>query len=280
MVASVSQYLVSLLHPLDTFRNLSGLRPVLREDGSPHCSVGNTAIVFKVEYEGRTASLRCYLRPKSNLRAIYGDRLYEDELLIFDDEGVGERVAVVLDEWYEGVTLDRAVERHCRDSEYMARLSVAFERMALELLDKEWAHGDIKPDNIIVSEDMSLHLIDFDAQVSPSVDLTLYDEDGTRAFAHPLRNAVPMAKSIDDYPLALLATALAALAYDGTLYERYGECDGLLFDAPSIVEWCSPSLDEVTRLFTARADGRHFSMAQLLRSAEPSLPKLRKLLRG
>lgn len=251
---------------------------MLRADGTPCFSVGNSAVVFKVKCAGRLHSLRCYLRRKANLRVIYGARFYEKELLIFDDDGRCEHVDVVLDEWHEGETLDRAIERHCLDAEYMQRLSHNFEHLALDLLDKEWAHGDIKPDNIIVSADESLHLIDFDAMVSPEVDLTLYDEEGTRGFCHPLRNYVPVAKSIDDYPLALIVTALAALAYDGTLAERYGVSDRLLFDAESVVGAHSVNFDEVLRLFVAKGDGRHFHIAQLLRSAEPALPRLRKLL--
>jgi thiamine kinase-like enzyme len=41
-------------------------------------------------------------------------------------------------------------------------LSAQFEQLASELLQAPWAHGDLKPENIVVSREGELQLIDFD----------------------------------------------------------------------------------------------------------------------
>ena len=52
--------------------------------------------------------LKCYTRPKRNLREIYGQRCLHDELYIHTDRRHGQWVDVVLDEWIEGETLPGA----------------------------------------------------------------------------------------------------------------------------------------------------------------------------
>lgn len=56
--------------------------------------------------------------------------------------------------------------------------------------------------------------------------------------------------SLDDYPAALISTALHALALDPTLYARYSEADGLLFTPQKI--GTDAALCEVLALFERR----------------------------
>lgn len=149
---TLRQYLFTLTDPEGLTRRLGEL--VLCRDavGRPACAVGNSAIVFRVRHEGRLRALRCFLRPMRHLREIYGERLFERELYLYTSPTTGEWVDVVLDEWIEGRTLREAVHRAASDGdrEQLAALAAAFDRLALAMVTDDRAHGDLKPENLIV----------------------------------------------------------------------------------------------------------------------------------
>lgn len=68
--------------------------------------------------------------------------------------------------------------------------------------------------------------------------------------------------SLDDYPAALISTALHALALDPTLYARYSEADGLLFTPQKI--GTDAALCEVLALFERRGLAAQYRIARLL----------------
>lgn len=243
------------------------------------CYAGNAVLVCKVEQEGAFKALRLYMTPRNNLREIYGEKYYPLELpvLVFDS-GVAEYADVVLEDWHDGDTLQLILEQRGEDSAYMCRLSHNFERYALWLLAEEWAHGDIKPDNIIVDECAEIHLIDFDAMYKPSFKHLDCEEIGSRWFQHPTRSMSTFSKSIDDYPLALIVTMLRAVAYDASLVAELRGSDHLLISPMEAICGEDEVLDRVERLFVERGDARHYRIAQLLRSSHLALERLRDYL--
>lgn len=167
---TLRQYLFTLTDPEGLTRRLGEI--VLCRDavGRPACAVGNSAIVFRVCHEGRLRALRCFLRPMRHLREIYGERLFERELYLYTSPTTGEWVDVVLDEWIEGRTLREAVHRAASDGdrEQLAALAAAFDRLALAMVTDDRAHGDLKPENLIVDPAGRLHPIDHDATFLPA----------------------------------------------------------------------------------------------------------------
>ena len=84
--------------------------------------------------------------------------------------------------------------------------------MAVGLLDREYAHGDLKPENIIVTPDGDMRAIDWDAAFTPELAGNPAPETGTAAYQHPLRTNELFDKHIDDYSIAMLSTMLHAAA--------------------------------------------------------------------
>lgn len=274
MVTSLFQYLSSLADSEGLTRTLGPIELIRDERGEAVCSVGSSAAVFKVRCRGEVCKLRCYLRRKRNLRQIYRDRLLRSELFVYTDSEHGEWTDVVLDEWHEGHTLEHETAEHGCDAGRMAQLADMFDEMALKLLSQDWAHGDLKPENIIVGED-GMHLIDFDAMYRPGMEECDCEESGTRAFQHPMRGRI-FDKSIDDYPVALISTTLHAMAADTALH---AETDGgVLIDPAKAVAGCDPMLERIERLFAARGDALRYRIARLLRSPMPQLFGLGTLL--
>ncbi len=278
MLLTVPQYVNALNDTYGLTRTL-GVIDVLRDaDGCPQFTVGNNSVLFTVRRDGRSKMLKCYTRPKRNLRRIYGSECLHDELFIHNGPCSGEWVDIVLYDRIEGRSLRRAIADSLGDGEAAGRLAREFDRFALDLLRQEWAHGDLKPENIIVDDDGHMHPIDFDAMFRPEFAGERSDETGTAAFQHPLRSAELFDKSIDDYPIALISTALHALSADPELYLRYPTDEELLADPREIYGGRSRALEEILRLFAKKCMAVQYRTATLLRSPSPRLFGLEELL--
>lgn len=233
---TLGQYLFSLDDPHGLLRTLDGLEPERGADGRPVHAVGNSAAVFRVRCGGRRMALRCFLRPMRHLREIYGERLHERELFLYTAPDKGFWTDVVLTDWIEGPTLREAIDRAVADGDAarLGELARRFDALAAELIADDTAHGDLKPENLVVGAEGQLHPIDLDAMFLPAFAGERSPELGTAAYQHPARTEETFDERIDDYPAALISTALHALAADPGLGARYAGSDGLLFNPARI----------------------------------------------
>ena len=276
---TLRQYLYTLLEPRGLTRTLGEIDLCRDAQGRPLYSSGNSAAVFRILHRGRIRALRCFLRPMPHLREIYGERLLEGELYLYTTPETGVWTDVVLDDWIEGISLRQAIGEAARGRERhrLATLAEAFDRLACDLVSDDRAHGDLKPENILVATDGTLRPIDFDASFLPAFAGERSPELGTAGYQHPARTAADFDASLDDYPAALISTALHALSLDPTLYDRYGERDGLLFWPHRIAK--DPALHEVLALFESTCRAIPYRIARLLLSPHLRLPELPGLLR-
>ena len=250
------------------------------EDGSRDklcCSIGNSVIVFKVMCEGKKMAMRVYVNQHHNLQAIYGEKYYPKELLVNSSDRDYGLADVVLCDWYEGVSMQSKIEELYNKPLKMAALSQMFEEFAFSLLNEKWAHGDLKPENIILSSD-GLHLIDFDAMYREGFSIDDCVEIGTQQFQHPLRDNRKFGRDIDDYPIALIATALAAMSLDSSIGRNILNSDHLLINPHLAIEGRDETLKQIEELFAECGDVRHYRIAKLLHSPVPALPQLKNLL--
>lgn len=275
---TLRQYLFSLADSRGLTRTLGEIEVCRNADGGLCFSSGNSALVFRIRLGGRVRSLRCYLRPMPHLRAIYGERLLERELYLYTGPHRGVWVDVVLGDWIEGRTLHEAIAAaaQARDAEQLGCLAAAFDALAAELVADDRAHGDLKPENLIVAPDGTLHPIDLDASFLPCLAGEPSPELGTAAYQHRSRTQADFDAHLDDYPAALISTALHALTLDPTLWERYGSGDGLLYD-PRRID-ADEALGETLALFERRGLALSYRIAQLLRAPTLRLFELPRLL--
>ena len=277
---TLRQYLLTLSDPEGLLRTLAGAEVCRDAQGRILYAAGNSAAVFRIRHRGQVRSLRCYLRPMRHLREIYGERLLERELYLYDSSGAGTWVDVVVGDWIEGETLLEAAEHAAaeRDTQRLEALAAAFDALAAPLVSDDRAHGDLKPENIIVDAQGALRLIDFDAAYLPEFAGEQSPELGTAAYQHPARTAADFNERLDDYPAALISTALHALALDPTLRERYPESDGLLFTPREILRGCDTACREVMEFFERRGMALQYRIARLLASPTPQLFGLAEFL--
>lgn len=275
---TLRQYLFALEDPEKLLRTLGDAVPCRRPDGRLQYSVGNSAAVFRIVHRGRIRALRCYFRPMRRLSEIYGAGYLPREIYLHTSPGEGTWADAVVSDWVEGVTLHEAVAAAagCGDTQRLGRLSEAFDRLAAALVADDRAHGDLKPENIIVTADGSLQPIDFDAAFLPAFAHETSSEMGTAAYQHPARTAADFDASLDDYPAALIATALHALRRDPALFGRYAHRDGLLYTPAGIRR--DEALRETLDLFEREGAAAEYRIARLLLAPTLRLPGLGSLL--
>lgn len=275
---TLRQYLLTLTDSHGLTRTLGEVELCRDRQGRPLYSIGNSAVVFRIRRDGRIRSLRCYLRRMRHLREIYGDGVLEKELYLYTSSETGVWVDAILGDWIDGATLHEAVAEAAlaRDTAKLRSLAESFDALAAGMVADDRAHGDLKPANIIVGRDRQLHPIDFDAAFLPAFAGETSPELGTAAYQHPARTAADFDERIDDYPAALISTALHALAEDPTLWDRYGSSDGLLYTPQRIAS--DPAYRETLALFEKRGMAVQYRIAQLLTAPTLRLFGLAELL--
>ena len=279
MLKTIPQYISAMSDTYGLTKTLGVIDICTKPNGEKWFAIGNNSIIFRIRHEGCDKMLKCYIRDKQNLRRIYGDKCLREELFIHTDFCRGEWVDVILDEWIEGTTLHQSIIDNLGNPSALKALADEFDRLALWLLSEEWAHGDLKPENIMVTSEGKMRLIDFDAMFRPEFEGEQCEEIGTASFQHPTRDADYFDKSIDDYPIALISTALHALSLDPSLAERYDIHDSLLMHPKDIYNRKRTALGEILSLFAECGEVVPFRIARLLNSATPRLFGLQELLK-
>ncbi len=289
---SVTQIIRSVENPHGMFRTLEGVRAARDYMGRAAMSAGRNAAVFRVETSGREMSLKCYIRPPRSGRAVCDylqtaqspclarPRYLEGELYVYDHNGEGRYHDVEVCEWVHGTTLAGTIARAARegDRDRLASLAASFDDMARHMLASEWAHGDLKPENIIVTEDHSLKLIDFDAFFVPSLAGCRTTEIGSTSYQHPLRDASMYDRHIDDYPIAVISVSLHALARRPELYTQYNRGENIILGPREIIENRSPLWLELQQMWEKEGEARLYTVGGMLKSPRPALERLAEVM--
>ena len=245
----ISEYIEAIRLAADNFDKLSHLQPVLDGNGNPMMSSGNFAVVFKM-YDPQAykdVAVKCFLKEQEGRAESYQliaqelaytsssfltpFRYLDKEIFVESQSTNDEEFPVVLMDWVEGETLDRYIQSHLADPNALRLLAFQFSRLASWLLSQPFAHGDLKPDNILVRSDGTLTLVDYDGMFVPAMEGTAARELGSPDFRHPLRTAERFNEHIDDFPLAVILLSLKALSLSPSLWNTYGASDRLLFSA-------------------------------------------------
>lgn len=228
----------------DNFATLTNLRPVFDENNNPVMSSGNNAVVFKMTDGKNNYALKCFIRDGNNRASSYSlideelryvsspfvikTKYLEKELYVTSMGATETEFSVVLMEWIEGDTLERYLRQHTnKDERY--QLAYKFSELALWLLAQPFAHGDIKPDNVIVRPGGKLALIDYDGMFVPAMSGQTPSEFGTPGYRHPARKQSAFDKSIDFFSIVVIELALLLLAEDNNELLSSNMDEGLIF---------------------------------------------------
>ena len=247
MLPTTQEYKISLMIGQDSFRTLENIEVVPNPNypDEPWYSTGGLAIVFKIKMGDKMYALKCFYNEanerqerlgliadylKQNPTPYFVDFTYLENEIFVETANGGEGYPVVLMEWVEGKTLDNYLEEVCQQQNKPALQNLYFQfcNLAWWLQQQPVAHGDIKHDNLIVTPDGKLKLIDYDGVFVPALRGRKANEMGSPCYQHPQRDAYFFDKNLDDFSLLVLQITLLALQQQPKLYTEHYNGDGII----------------------------------------------------
>ena len=242
----ISEYVRAIQDASSNLDQLAHLVPVLDDHGEPYRSSGAFAVVFKMKDEqtGKCYALKCFTEEQEGRAEAYrqiADELefvdspyltsvkYLEKEIFVDSSCEEDEFPVLLMDWIDGETMETYIAENYQDNYTMAMLCYRFCKMAAWLRSQPFAHGDIKPDNILVRPDGTLALVDYDGMFVPSMKGQKSPTIGTKDFSHPLRTVDDFDETIDDFALTSIALSLKVISMNSKLLDTYGASDRLLF---------------------------------------------------
>ena len=214
----------------------------------PQFLAGNFAGVFKVRDEsGGMVAVKCFTRDMPDLERRYRalskfiktakpsymvDLEYlPAELFVTSSIATTGDYPVVTMPWLEGSTIGAATETLCRrdNRKALAALTRAWAKLCFDLLQRGIAHGDLKHDNVIITPDSKLKLIDYDSMYLPELKGLPATLLGGINYQHPLRNGSHFDETVDHFSILVMLLSLRALTFEPGLLETYDNGENLIF---------------------------------------------------
>ena len=284
----ISEYLAAIRDAHDNLDKLSHLVPVLDKYGEPYRSSGAFAVVFKMKDEqtGKCYALKCFTEEQEGRAEAYrqiAEELefvdspyitsvkYLEKELFVDSNCEDEEFPVLLMDWIDGETMETYIAANYTDTHAISMLCYRFCKMAAWLRSQSFAHGDIKPDNIMVRPDGTLTLVDYDGMFVPAMKGQKSPTIGTKDFSHPLRTIDDFDETIDDFALASIALSLKAISLNPSLLQTYGASDRLLFSAADYLDLSKSNTFAALQDLLADEEARTLLSMFLLASAKKNL---------
>lgn len=183
----------ALIHPAV----LQGGHPVEKNNRMIRYS-GGFCVVFPYETPSGKYAVRCWHAEvadakkrtqiiaqdlkDSNLPYFVGFEYYEKGIMAPH----GMQPLVVMD-WVDAKALKKFIGEHLSDSATLNEVAEKFKAMVADLHAHKLAHGDLQHGNIMVRQDHSLVLVDYDSMYTPSLDGMVDEIKGLVGYQHPSR---------------------------------------------------------------------------------------------
>ena len=198
---SVSDFTDAISTPKICFADLElglGIPQFHPRNGRPLVYSGNFASVYPVVCSNRKYAVRCFTREVKDQQQRYNQiseylnrerppGLVEVE---YKDRGIrvkGYWYPIVKMEWVEGQSLDKYLRENLNNSSAVRRLAETWRTTAKELHQRGIAHNDLQHGNVMVQEDSTIRLVDYDGIFLPEYRGQKSPEIGHQNFQHPER---------------------------------------------------------------------------------------------
>lgn len=196
----------------------------------PLVKSGQYATVFTLRSGSRSWAVRCFLHNFLDRKERYqriSDFILRDDLEYTVGFELIEKGIKVDSQWFpilkmdhvEGQSLGRFLADNVNDTDKLKLLLKRFNEMTEALKGDGIAHGDLQHDNVMVTADMRLRLIDYDGMYVPALSGWNSNELGHRNYQHPARNAKHFGAYLDNFSHHVIAGSLNCLIEEPGLWQ-------------------------------------------------------------
>ncbi len=214
--------------------------PVMNNLGLPRPICGTFASVYEFTSKDGRWAIKCFLRNIPDQHDRYAkisahlSTCTMPYFMTFEYQPKGIRVAgnwypIVKMDWIEGCALNQFIERNVSNTNAMQDLEQRWLVLLEDLKSVMVGHGDLQHGNVLVSDDGSLRLIDYDGMWVPKLKGQQSHETGHPDYQSPLRTAKDFDANIDGFAGDLIHIAIRALIKQPELWQKYDNGDNLLF---------------------------------------------------
>lgn len=239
----------------DSIRTPQLVKPGVLSGGHP-IEKGNTIIkysggfcvVYPYQTSAKKYAVRCWHADVSDAKhrtQIISKALNNAKLPYFVgfeyyDDGIatakGVQPIVVMD-WVDAKPLKKYIEEHLSDGNCLRRLAESFRTMVADLHRHSMAHGDLQHGNILVRDDGSIVLVDYDSMYVPELKGMSDEIKGLHGYQHEARwSNQYTSEKIDYFSELVIYISLIALSKQPSLWEKLNIADTetLIFNADDI----------------------------------------------
>lgn len=212
--------------------------------GTPLALCGGFALTYTLNVSNKKYAIRCFHKQSLDLENRYIaisskiKNLNSSYFLDFEFQPKGIKVnnnyyPLVKMAWADGITLGEFLEQSHKNKAMMQDLQKSLRNLAAYLELNKVAHGDISPDNIMVSNNgNNLQLIDYDGMYVDTFQGNKSTELGNRNFQHIKRTADNFNHTLDRFSFILLDVAIEALTKIPNLWKStQSEATAVVFRA-------------------------------------------------
>ncbi|MFH8561143.1 AarF/UbiB family protein [Streptomyces sp. NPDC017988] len=138
----------------------------------------------------------------------------------------GTRYPILKMEWVEGVHLSQWLSANYQDQAAVGEVACKFAELINDLRRNNIAHGDLQHGNLLVAQDRTLRLVDYDGLFVPSLAGQRGNEIGHRNYQSPHRTLDDFGPDVDNFSSWVIYVSLIAVAADPALWSQFHEVDG------------------------------------------------------
>ncbi|MGW8847725.1 hypothetical protein ACWGNE_08080 [Streptomyces xiamenensis] len=129
-------------------------------------------------------------------------------------------------EWVKGRTLIRWIDDHYAMPGRTASLAEDFASLVADLAAARIAHGDLQHGNLLVADDGTFRLVDYDGMFVPALGAQRATEKGHRNYQSPQRADSDFGPHLDRFSAWIIYFSLIAVSVDPALWSRLHDPNG------------------------------------------------------
>jgi formylglycine-generating enzyme required for sulfatase activity len=242
---NISEYKEAILNAEANFSKLSNLRPVLDDNGTPIMIKGEVSVIFKMTDGEKNYAAKCFLTEQEGREDAYKQtceyldlvrlsymvhtEYLENEMCVNTNHPENPKYPVVVMDWVEGMSLTQYMKVIRDDETKRIQLANEFRETMLSLLHEDFTHGDLNPENIMVTDKGQLKLVDYDDMLFP----TMRSKE-----THKLGTSLYSDMYVDDYACVFLMLVMMVNSFSPTDFDAFTSTDvkGVLRHVSSYLE--------------------------------------------